>query len=304
MGVVLITVVTVVDRHKALPNSSIDVDGHLWEFLSRQCFVLASEPLGIPIVVRSADLYRFSSSLLTLPKACRPIVRTRGATAIALDRNGVVYHEDRMGVSIEWLSVLSGYNHLNSSLIINQPYHLWVLGAADLCKPVFDLIPGPKRMVYAEIADEFHKSWQPPFVCGKLFETIPWTTVEHNHPLKLRAAGGEDTVVGECGFSKHSSNSLVRPPTVKRVIYAVVDPARLREIPAPGRPLPRRRPSEGGGMRAPRRRSRAPAPARSTAAAATPPRPGDPRAPAARRAGDVTWMERLLWGVFGRTSTR
>nr|APQ34469.1 virion membrane protein [Equid alphaherpesvirus 1]APQ34544.1 virion membrane protein [Equid alphaherpesvirus 1] len=78
MGVVLITVVTVVDRHKALPNSSIDVDGHLWEFLSRQCFVLASEPLGIPIVVRSADLYRFSSSLLTLPKACRPIVRTRG----------------------------------------------------------------------------------------------------------------------------------------------------------------------------------------------------------------------------------
>nr|BAF43592.1 hypothetical protein [Equid alphaherpesvirus 1] len=302
MGVVLITVVTVVDRHKALPNSSIDVDGHLWEFLSRQCFVLASEPLGIPIVVRSADLYRFSSSLLTLPKACRPIVRTRGATAIALDRNGVVYHEDRMGVSIEWLSVLSGYNHLNSSLIINQPYHLWVLGAADLCKPVFDLIPGPKRMVYAEIADEFHKSWQPPFVCGKLFETIPWTTVEHKHPLKLRAAGGEDTAVGEFGVSKHSSNLIVCPPTVKRLIYAVVDPARLRELSAPGRQQ-RRRPSEGG-TRAPRRRSRAPAPARSSAAAATPPRPGDPRAPAARRAGDVTWTERLLWGVFGRTSTR
>ncbi|AUS94802.1 virion protein US2 [Equid alphaherpesvirus 8] len=288
MGVVLITVVTVVDRHKALPNSSIDVDGHLWEFLSRQCFVLASEPLGIPIVVRSADLYRFSSSLLTLPKACRPIVRTRGATAISLDRNGVVYHEDRMGVSVEWLSVLSGYNHLNSSLIINHPYHLWVLGAADLCRPVFDLIPGPKRMLYAEIAGEFQKSWQPPFVCGKLFETIPWTTVDHKQPLK--AAGGENTIESGCGFSKHSSNSIVCPPTVKRLIYAVVDPGRLRENSSP-----RRRPSEGG-RRAPKRRSRAPTPPRSAAET--------PRPAAARQTGDVTWAERLLWGVFGRTSTR
>ncbi|BAV93117.1 virion protein US2 [Equid alphaherpesvirus 4] len=324
MGVVLITVVMVVDRHKALPDSSIDVDGKLWEFLGRLCFVLASEPLGIPIVVRSADLYKFSSSLLALPKACRPIVRTRGATAIALERNGVIYQEDRIGISIEWLSVLSGYNYLNSSIITNRPYHLWVLGAADLCRPVFNLIPGPKRIVYVEIEDEFNKSWQPSFVCGKLFETIPLTTVDYKHLLKQKVLPGQDHPESARSLLQHKSSFVSPPPNFKRLIYAVVDPMRLQENLCPqitNRTKTKRRskktynglfcqestaslndkmcftpqPSKGKNLQ----RVSTSMQANST----IPPSTLSPRA-AARKPTEMTWKSRLLGGVFDRTARR
>ncbi|AIL02986.1 virion protein US2 [Equid alphaherpesvirus 3] len=331
MGVVLITVVTFVDKHGALPARSVDVDGHLWEFLARQCFALASEPLGIPIVARSADLYQFSARLLTLPKPCRPIVRTGGLGSVILERNGVFYYEDRPGTSTEWHSVVSGFNHLNSSVMGNRPYHLWVFGAADICRPVFDLLPGPKRLVYAELSEEWPgPSWQPPFGCGRRFPAVPWTAV------------------GELAPERGTPADLEVPPRVARMVYAVVNRTRPGErnppaIPAgsppsggkswlrsrPLRHVPGRATPATPSVSTPSGRGRcaspgsAPTPASvwgpgSAMPAAAPRAPPaelpargtqNPNAEPRGSEGGVgarchTWKARLLWGVSGAPSSR
>ncbi|QPI70178.1 virion protein US2 [Equid herpesvirus 6] len=254
MGVVLITVVTFVDKHGALPARSADVDGRLWEFLARQCFALAAEPLGIPVVVRSADLYQFSARLLTLPKSCRPIVRTGGPGAIVLKRNGVLYYEDGPETSTEWPSVISGFRHLNSGVMGNRPYHLWIFGAADLCRPAFDLLPGPKRIVYAELSEEWAcASWQPPFGCGRQFPAVPWTAV------------------GELARGSGATASPEVPAQVARLIYAVVDRTRPGELTPPVAPA---HPPQGSG---PFRRG--PGPLRGVPRRGAPCAPGAPTPP-------------------------
>ncbi|AQS79219.1 virion protein US2 [Ateline alphaherpesvirus 1] len=145
MGVVSITVVTLLDRRGDLPRSSGDASPTLWNFLIRQCRVLASEPLGAPMVLRSADLRRLAGPLMDLPRPQRPVVRTRrrGTCPGA----GDLFAEDGPGESVEWPDAVAGLRALADPRLI----HLWVVGAADLCAPLLEGLRSGARLVAIQV---------------------------------------------------------------------------------------------------------------------------------------------------------
>nr|AWP48655.1 US2_2 [Human alphaherpesvirus 2]QBH83357.1 US2_2 [Human alphaherpesvirus 2] len=94
MGVVVVSVVTLLDQRNALPRTSADASPALWSFLLRQCRILASEPLGTPVVVRPANLRRLAEPLMDLPKFTRPIVRTRSCRCPPNTTTGLFAEDD------------------------------------------------------------------------------------------------------------------------------------------------------------------------------------------------------------------
>ncbi|ADO13832.1 virion protein US2 [Saimiriine alphaherpesvirus 1] len=160
MSIVSITVVTLIDRNGALPRRSSDADPALWNFLVRQCRVLASEPLGTPVIVRSANLRRLSVSLMDLPRPQRPVVRTGGA---AEGEDVGVFAEDEDRESVEWSDVPTGLRDLARSSD-QRLFHVWIVGAADLCEPLLACLSTGARCVVIEIGGLWGegRSWLPP----------------------------------------------------------------------------------------------------------------------------------------------
>ncbi|CAC51462.1 Us2 homologue, partial [Phocid alphaherpesvirus 1] len=167
MGVVEVNIITFIDKNGALPGNSQDVHPYLWRFMAKQCSILSSTELAMPIIVRSANLCNLVTSMKHLPKTSRPIVRTtkfNNKFLKPIEKNNL-FSEDKPGHSIEWSSVISGYNYLNSGLFGNYPFNLWVIGAADLCEPVISNIPGPKRLIYAYVSCVWPSpSWKPDYL--------------------------------------------------------------------------------------------------------------------------------------------
>lgn len=95
------------------------------------------DDVGVPIIVRAADLFRFAKPMLILPRQHRPIVRTKPSdgtgvrgTGLAGTRDSFIVRlfEDVAGCSTEWQDVLSGYLMLESEVSGNAPHSLWKLG--------------------------------------------------------------------------------------------------------------------------------------------------------------------------------
>ncbi|AEI00297.1 US2 protein [Gallid alphaherpesvirus 3] len=161
MGVSMITVVTLLDECERLPGRSRDAASALWIFLIKQCMEQIHDDVGVSVVVRSADLFRFSRPLLVLPRRQRPIIRTnppdgtgiRG-TGLAGTRDSFIVRlfEDVGGCASEWQDVMSGYLMLESDVSENTSYSLWIVGAADLCRAALEYIPLPKRLLAVKVA--------------------------------------------------------------------------------------------------------------------------------------------------------
>nr|AHM96110.1 virion protein US2 [Papiine alphaherpesvirus 2] len=189
MGVVVVTVMTLLDRHEALPRTSADANPLLWNFLLRQCRILAAEPLGTPVVVRSADLRRVAAPLMDLPRPDRPVVRTRACGCDSAAAADGVFPEDAPWESEEVADAAACFRALCDPRPRPRLYHLWVVGAADLCAPFLEHLRDGRvgaRLVAVRVPDAWAEggSWLLPEGLA-LGETVPWTPfpTAHNHPL-------------------------------------------------------------------------------------------------------------------------
>lgn len=161
MGVSMITIVTLLDECDRLPGRSRDAASTLWIFLIKQCMEQIQDDVGVPIIVRAADIFRFAKPMLILPRQHRPIVRTKPpdgtgvrGTGLAGTRDSFIVRlfEDVAGCSTEWQDVLSGYLMLESEVSGNAPHSLWIVGAADICRIALECIPLPKRLLAIKVS--------------------------------------------------------------------------------------------------------------------------------------------------------
>ena len=155
MGVCMITLVTLLDECDRLPGRSRDAASTLWIFLIEQCMEHLKNDVGVPILVRTADLCRFAKSTFVLPRRHRPIVRIKSAGGSGMPGSGLAgtrdafivrLFEDVAGCATEWQDLLTGYVMLESEASDNVSYSLWILGAADICRTAIESIPLPKRL--------------------------------------------------------------------------------------------------------------------------------------------------------------
>ncbi|AFV26951.1 virion protein US2 [Chimpanzee herpesvirus strain 105640] len=189
MGVVVVSVVTLLDQRNALPRTSADASPALWSFLLRQCRILASEPLGTPVVVRPANLRRLAEPLMDLPKSTRPIVRTRSCRCPPNTTTGLFAEDDPLE-SIEVLDAPACFRLLHREHPgPHRLYHLWVVGAADLCVPFFEYAQ-KTRLGFRFIAIKTTDAWVgEPWPLPDRFlpeRTMSWTPfpAAPNHPLE------------------------------------------------------------------------------------------------------------------------
>ncbi|ATD86335.1 US2 [Human alphaherpesvirus 2] len=189
MGVVVVSVVTLLDQRNALPRTSADASPALWSFLLRQCRILASEPLGTPVVVRPANLRRLAEPLMDLPKFTRPIVRTRSCRCPPNTTTGLFAEDDPLE-SIEILDAPACFRLLHQERPgPHRLYHLWVVGAADLCVPFFEYAQ-KTRLGFRFIAMKTTDAWVgEPWPLPDRFlpeRTVSWTPfpAAPNHPLE------------------------------------------------------------------------------------------------------------------------
>ncbi|ARS01773.1 virion protein US2 [Macacine alphaherpesvirus 1] len=188
MGVVVVTVMTLLDRHAALPRTSADANPLLWNFLLRQCRILAAEPLGTPVVLRSADLRRVAAPLMDLPRPDRPVARTR-ACDCAAGAASAVFPEDAAWESEEVADAAACFRSLCEPRPRPRLYHMWVVGAADLCVPFLEHLRRARvgaRLVTIRVTDAWPEGGSWPLPDGLADgETVPWTPfpAAHNHPL-------------------------------------------------------------------------------------------------------------------------
>ncbi|ASW27108.1 virion protein US2 [Beluga whale alphaherpesvirus 1] len=209
MVVVMVTIVTFINGRGLLPGRSRDVPRELWEFLANQCYALAIEPLGVPVIVRSADLAAACGPFAGLPYERRPVVETRSDW---LTKRTVVL-EKEIGASPRWKSVLDGYKQLHTDDPEGGPYHLWLFGAADLCAPAFTSIPAARRLVYARLNSFVGGSpWRPP-VCGQARILVPWNPEGRG---KCMRCGGPGVV---CEDSDDDTSTLVPRALIEGFFY-------------------------------------------------------------------------------------
>ncbi|BBM13234.1 virion protein [pteropodid alphaherpesvirus 2] len=188
MGVVVVNVMTLLDEHNALPRTSADASPALWSFLIRQCRILASEPLGTPVIVRSADLRRMAGPLMDMPKANRPIVRTRTCRCPPNTTIGL-FAEDTPFESTEICNAEACFRLLHGPRDRPRLYHMWVIGAADLCAPFLESLWRMRvgvRLITIKIPDGWvGASWHLPahFIPPT---SVAWTPfpAPPNHPLE------------------------------------------------------------------------------------------------------------------------
>nr|QOJ43323.1 US2 [Human alphaherpesvirus 1] len=189
MGVVVVNVMTLLDQNNALPRTSVDASPALWSFLLRQCRILASEPLGTPVVVRPANLRRLAEPLMDLPKPTRPIVRTRSCRCPPNTTTGL-FAEDSPLESTEVVDAVACFRLLHR----DQPspprlYHLWVVGAADLCVPFLEYAQNIRlgvRFIAIKTPDAWvGEPWAVPTRFLPVW-TVAWTPfpAAPNHPLE------------------------------------------------------------------------------------------------------------------------
>nr|ACF49697.1 US2 [synthetic construct]ACR02882.1 US2 [synthetic construct]ACR03055.1 US2 [synthetic construct] len=67
MGVSMITIVTLLDECDRLPGRSRDAASTLWIFLIKQCMEQIQDDVGVPIIARAADLFRFAKLIKGRP---------------------------------------------------------------------------------------------------------------------------------------------------------------------------------------------------------------------------------------------
>ncbi|AID52796.1 virion protein US2 [Falconid herpesvirus 1] len=194
MGVAMLTIVTLLDEQNRLPGRSRDATSTLWDFLIRQIEGFLDDKLGTPVVVRSADLWRFARPLLSLSRPHRPVVRTKPPAGSGVKGTGpagltdtflVRRYEDVEGFSPEWQDVISGYQYLESGIMSGGPFSLWIIGAADLCKEAIEHIPTPKRMFALQVKGTWSgMPWAIPEAIPVLLESS-WSP-QFTHPLDQR----------------------------------------------------------------------------------------------------------------------
>ncbi|NDK73517.1 hypothetical protein GYA89_29745, partial [Rhodococcus qingshengii] len=90
------------------------------------------------MVVRPANLRRLAEPLMDLPKFTRPIVRTRSCRCPPNTTTGLFAEDDPLE-SIEILDAPACFRLLHQERPgPHRLYHLWVVGAADLCVPFLE----------------------------------------------------------------------------------------------------------------------------------------------------------------------
>ncbi|AAP41479.1 virion protein US2 [Macacine alphaherpesvirus 1] len=284
MGVVVVTVMTLLDRHAALPRTSADANPLLWNFLLRQCRILAAEPLGTPVVVRSADLRRVAAPLMDLPRPDRPVARTRACDCVSGAASDV-FPEDAAWESEEVADAAACFRSLCEPRPRPRLYHLWVVGAADLCVPFLEHLRRARvgaRLVTIRVTDAWAEGGSWPLPDGlAVGETVPWTPfpTAHNHPLAALFGGYEyrygvvrpNDVVAAAPRPRGCMGWLRE--TVPR-LWPGSESAAAEAAKTPTEPHPARRPCvacRGGGLGVPRD-----AEARVVAEEATPERAWNP----------------------------
>ncbi|CAA06142.1 US2 protein [Bovine herpesvirus type 1.1 (strain Cooper)] len=145
----MVTIVTCADRRGALPGASPDVPARVWRFLAEQSRALTASRLGTTVVV-------FDHALVKTAKGCTSTSTSTPAAGWLLSTQrpwpapggaGLARHRQ----PAEWVSVVDGYNLLNSGRARARPFHMWVFGAADLYAPIFAHIAATTRLVYAQL---------------------------------------------------------------------------------------------------------------------------------------------------------
>ncbi|ALO75802.1 virion protein US2 [Suid alphaherpesvirus 1] len=160
MGVTAITVVTLMDGSGRIPAFVGEAHPDLWKVLTEWCYASLVQQRRAAdedsprqyVVLRSSEIA--PGSLALLPRATRPVVRTRSdPTApfyITTETHELTRRPPADGskpgeplrisppprLDTEWSSVLNGIQYLNSGARGTAPVHLWILGAADLCDQV------------------------------------------------------------------------------------------------------------------------------------------------------------------------
>ncbi|AKP23875.1 28 kDa protein [Suid alphaherpesvirus 1] len=160
MGVTAITVVTLMDGAGRIPAFVGEAHPDLWKVLTEWCYASMVQQRRAAdensprqhVVLRSSEIS--PGSLALLPRAVRPVVRTRSdPTApfyITTETHELTRRPPADGskpgeplrisppprLDTEWSSVLNGIQYLNSGARGTAPVHLWILGAADLCDQV------------------------------------------------------------------------------------------------------------------------------------------------------------------------
>ncbi|ART33289.1 virion protein US2 [Bovine alphaherpesvirus 5] len=150
MAVAMVTIVTCADRHGAFPGESADVPARVWRFLAEQSRALTAGRLGTPVVVSDRALLDVAAGCAAAPAARVAYVDTAPLARIRDCRPGSP-PAPPVAAAAEWISVVDGYNLLNSGRAGARPFHVWVFGAADLYAPVFAHVAAPTRLVYAQL---------------------------------------------------------------------------------------------------------------------------------------------------------
>ncbi|AMB17046.1 tegument protein [Macropodid alphaherpesvirus 1] len=209
MSVVMVTLMTLTDKYDALPRTTADAHPLLWNYLIRQCRVLSQDPLGIPVIVRAANMRKVSAPLMDLPKAYRPIIRTHKGFA-ASD----LFPEDQPSESLELADATMCF-HFYHNCDAKKLYHMWVIGAADICDPFLSCLQQKAAGVrFITIKMDFiweGAAWlPPPRMCPK--KTVPWV------PCPISQDPALEQLLSNCSYEY----GVVGPPPRPRGCLARV----------------------------------------------------------------------------------
>ncbi|AVT50785.1 virion protein US2 [Cervid alphaherpesvirus 2] len=201
----MVTVVTCADRRGAFPRACADAPAPVWRFLAEQCRALAAGRLGTPVLV--VDRALLAAAAAAAAGAARPPPRLAYVDTAPLARAA---RPAAAAAAAEWVSVVDGYNLLNRGGAGARPFHLWVLGAADLFAPVLAHVAAKTRLVYAQLDCAFAGAAWPlprrgPAVAGA------WPPYETPALAELRAAGAFVRMVYEVVEPRGEGGAPARP---------------------------------------------------------------------------------------------
>ncbi|AEN80134.1 US2 [anatid alphaherpesvirus 1] len=171
MGVVILSIATLIGENGRLPGRTRDASVHLWDILFKQCAKMMDDSLGIPVVIRPANLRRCAGKFMSMPRAHRPILRLTNPLGTGANGTGLAGRRDVPPVqfyedgseSTEWTSVLAGYDHLSSGILGNHTFDMWIIGAADICKPAIEQLPNSKRFITIKVPGTWSGlTWEKP----------------------------------------------------------------------------------------------------------------------------------------------